>query len=322
MQRFVLRRLASATVLFFLVLTATFFFIQAVPGEPSRLYENPQVSAETRAEIRAAYGLDRPLPEQYVRWLGSVLRGDLGVSFSARRPVFDVLVERLPATVLLVAAGVGLELLLGFSLAVAAARRPGGRLDRAARWLSVLLYSTPVFVVGILLIELFAVRLPLFPAQQMLSAGAASKGFFGQALDLASHLVLPALTLGLVRCGPTLRFLRNSLLDVLEQDYIRTARVKGLSERRVLWVHAVPNAVAPIIQRLGISLPLLLSSTLVLEIVFSWPGLGTAIYAAIFQRDYPVVLGATALSAVLVVAGSLAADLAHAWVDPRVRDHV
>lgn len=322
MQRFLLRRLGSAALLLFLVLTATFFFIQAVPGEPSRLYENPRISPEAADRIRVAYGLDRPLAEQYVRWLGSVVRGDLGVSFSSRRPVFDVLIERLPATLVLVLAGVGIELLIGFGVAVGVAKHPGGRLDRLARWMSVAFYSMPIFVVGIVLIEIFAVQLPWFPAQQMLSAEAAHMGPVGKALNLLSHLVLPALTLGLVRCGPTLRFLRNNLLEVLEQDYIRTARVKGLSESRVLWMHAVPNALAPIIQRLGVSLPLLLSSTLVLEIVFSWPGMGSTIYSAIFQRDYPVVLGTTAMAAVLVVAGSLAADLAHAWVDPRVRDHV
>jgi peptide/nickel transport system permease protein len=257
-----------------------------------------------------------------VHWLGSVVRGDLGVSFSARRPVFDVLTERLPATLVLVLAGVGVELLIGFGVAVGLAKYPGGRLDRLARWLSVAFYSTPIFVLAIVLIEVFAVQLHWFPSQQMLSAQAAHMGPFGKALDLLSHLVLPELTLGLVRCGPTLRFLRNNLLEVLEQDYIRTARVKGLSEARVLWVHAVPNALAPIIQRLGISLPLLLSSTLVLEIVFSWPGMGNVIYSAIFQRDYPVVLGSTAMAAVLVVVGSLAADLVHAWIDPRVRDRV
>lgn len=322
MHRFALRRLGSASLLLLFVLTATFFFIQAVPGEPARLYENPQMSEETRQQIRVAYGLDQPVSVQYVRWLSAVVQGDLGTSFSARRPVRSLLLERLPATIVLVAAGVAIELLLGFGLAVAAARRPGGRLDQSARWLSVLFSATPVFVVGILLIEFFAVQLPIFPAQQMLSADAAAKGWFGKALDLAAHLVLPALAIGLVRCGPTLRFLRNSMLDVLHQDYIRTARVKGLSERRVLWFHAVPNALAPIIHRLGVSLPILLSGTLVLEIVFAWPGLGSTIYAAILQRDYPVVLGATAMSAVLVVVGSLAADLVHAWVDPRVRDDV
>ncbi|MDA8020198.1 MAG: ABC transporter permease [Thermoanaerobaculia bacterium] len=322
MLRFVFRRLASAILLLYLVLTTTFFFIQAVPGEPERLYENPRISEEATSRIRAAYGLDRPVHEQYFRWLGSVLQGDWGTSFSAGRPVFQVLSQRLPATVVLVLAGVGIELGAGFLLAVAAVRSPGGRFDRAARWFSVLFYSTPVFVVGIVLIEVFAVQIPIFPAQQMMSADAASKGLVGKTLDLLSHLALPALALGLVRCGPTLRFLRNSLLEVLDRDYIRTARTKGLSESRVLWFHAVPNAVAPIIQRLGVSLPLLLSSTLVLEIVFSWPGLGTAIYSAIFQRDYPVVLATTAMSAVLVVAGSLAADLAHAWVDPRIRDRV
>lgn len=322
MQRFLLRRVASASLLLFLVLTATFFFIQAVPGEPSRLYENPYISDEARQAIRASYGLDRPLPEQYVRWLASVVQGDLGVSFSARRPVLDLLLERLPATTLLVLAGVAIELAIGLCTALAVARRPCSGFDRAALWLSVLLYATPVFVLGIVLIEIFAVQLGLFPAQQMLSSEAARMGPWGRCLDLLSHLALPALTLGLVRCGPTLRFLRNNLLEVLEQDYIRTARAKGLSRRRVLWVHALPNAVAPIIQRLGVSLPLLLSSTLVLEIVFSWPGLGTTVYGAVFQRDYPVVLGATALTAVMVTLGSLGADLAHAWVDPRVRSRV
>lgn len=322
MLRFVLRRLGSAAVLLFLVLTATFFFIQLVPGEPSRLYENSTISPEAVDRIRVAYGLDRPLPERYVRWMGAVLRGDLGVSFSARRPVLDVLLERLPATAVLVLAGVAIELALGFFLAVAVARRPGGVADGLSRWLSVLFYSTPVFVLGIFLIEIFSVQLGLFPAQQMLTAGADRLPAGRRILDLLWHLALPALTLGLVRCGPTLRYLRNNLLEVLEQDYIRTARAKGLSESRVLWRHAVPNAMAPIIQRLGVSLPLLLSSTLVLEIVFAWPGIGSTIYGAIFQRDYPVVLGTTALSAVLVVAGSLAADLAHAWVDPRVRERV
>lgn len=319
MAGFVSRRLASAAFLLFLVLSATFFLVHLAPGEPAKLLQNERISQETREELQRFYGLDRPLPERYLSWLGGALRGDLGVSHHHGRPVMDVLLGRLPATTVLVAAGVAIELLLGFVLALAVARRPGSAFDQASRWLSVLLYSTPVFVLGLFLIEILAVRWPLFPAQQMLSAEAAHWPLGRRLLDLLHHLALPALTLGLVRCGPTLRFLRNNLLEIVEQDYVRTARAKGLGEARVLWVHALPNAVGPVIQRLGVSLPLLLSGTLVLEVVFAWPGLGQVVYAAVFQRDYPLILAATAFTAALVVLGSFLADVVHAWIDPRLR---
>ncbi|MEL7061642.1 MAG: ABC transporter permease [Acidobacteriota bacterium] len=319
MLDFTLRRLAASLLLLFLVLTATFFLIHLAPGEPSRLFENPRLSAEGRDELRRLYGLDRPLGEQYLRFLAATARGDWGISLSQRRPALEVLIERLPATFLLVAAGVALEHLFGVLGGVVLALRSGSVLDHVGRWLSQAVNAVPAFLLGIALIDLLALRLGWFPVGQMRSEAAARWGPWARLLDVLHHLALPALTLAFARAGGVLRFVRNELLSVLSQDYVRSARARGLGRTRVLWVHALPNALGPLIQRLGVSLPLLASGTLILEVVFSWPGLGLTTYRAILQRDYPVVLAATALSAGLVVVGSLAADLAHAWLDPRLR---
>lgn len=321
MRRFVLRRLGSAALLLLLVLTLTFFLIHLAPGEPTRLYENQFQSEQMRESLRRLYGWDRPLWEQYLRWLKAALTGDWGASLSQRRPVFELLMSRLPATTLLVFAGVLIEHAVGLWIGVQAARRPGGAFDRLAIRAALVLHSIPGFVLGLLAIEWLAVRWPLFPPQHMTSVDHESLSAWGRLLDLAHHLALPALVLGLARCGAVVRFVRSGLLEVLGQDFIRTARAKGLSEARVLWAHALPNAAGPLVQRLGVNLPALLSGTIVLEVVFAWPGLGTAVYTAILQRDYPVVMAATALSGALVLLGSLAADLAHAWLDPRVRSH-
>jgi len=320
MSAFLLRRLGSALLLLLLVLTFTFFLIHLAPGEPTRLYENQYVSEEMRQSLRRLYGWDKPLWEQYLRWLKAALSGDWGASLSQRRPVFELLMSRLPATALLVLVGVVIEHLLGLWIGVEAARRPGGLFDRIALRAALIFHSMPAFVLGLLAIEWLAVRWSIFPPQHMTSVDHATLGASARLFDLAHHLALPALVLGLVRCGAVVRFVRSGMLDVLGRDFIRTARAKGLSEARVLWVHALPNTLGPLIQRLGVSLPGLLSGTVVLEVVFAWPGLGTAVYGAILQRDYPVIMAATALSGILVLLGNLAADLAHAWLDPRVRD--
>lgn len=303
-----------------LVLTATFFLIHIAPGEPSRLFDNPRISADKRQELRRVYGLDRPLAEQYVTWMGSVLKGDWGHSISLGRPAFEVLLEKMPNTCLLVAAGIVVEHALGLALGLVAAARAGSFLDRQIRVLSLVLFSIPAFWLALLAIELLTVRWGLFPTQQMRSEGAHLLPPFEQMLDVLHHLVLPGLILGVARCGAVVRFVRNGLLEVLSQDYIRTARAKGLSPARVLWVHALPNALVPLVQRFGLALPMLLSGTLVIEVVFAWPGVGFAVFQAILQRDYPVILASTAMSGALVALGNLMADLLHAWLDPRVRD--
>ncbi len=319
MLRFILRRLGASALLLFLVLTATFFLIQIAPGEPARLFDNPRISADKRQELRQVYGLDQPLGRQYLTWMGSVVRGDWGSSISLGRPAMEVLLEKLPNTCLLAAAAVTIEHVLGFILGLLAAARAGSPADRLIRVLSLVLYSVPVFWLAMLAIELLTIRWGFFPTNQMRSDGARSLPALEQAMDILHHLALPALILGIARCGAVVRFVRNGLLDVLSQDYIRTARAKGLSPARVLWVHALPNALIPLVQRFGLALPILLSGSLIIEVIFSWPGVGFAIFQAVMQRDYPVIMASTAMSGALVVLGNLLADLLQAWLDPRVR---
>ena len=319
MFRFILRRIGASVLLLFLVLTATFFLIHIAPGEPSLLFDNPRISAERRQELREVYGLDQPLGLQYITWMGSVLRGDWGTSISLNRPAFDVLMERMPNTCLLVAAALIIEHVLGFLLGLIAAARAGSALDRQIRVVSLVLYSVPAFWFAILAVEVLTVRWPLFPTNQMRSDQAHLLPPLEQVLDILHHLALPALILGIARCGAIVRFVRNGLLDVLSQDYIRTARAKGLSPARVLWVHALRNSLIPLVQRFGLALPFLLSGSLVIEVVFAWPGVGFAIFQAMLQRDYPVILAATAMTGALVTMGNFLADLLHAWLDPRVR---
>ena len=322
MLRFTLRRLGASALLLFLVLTATFFLIHLAPGEPSRLFDNPRVSAEMRQELRQVYGLDRPLVLQYLTWMGSVLKGDWGYSISLGRPAFDVLLQKMPNTCLLVAAAVVVEHALGLLMGLLAAARAGSIVDRWIRLCSLVLFSIPAFWLALLAIEVLTVRWGWFPTQQMTSEGAHLLPPFARALDLLHHLVLPATILGLARCGAVARYVRNGLLDVLNQDFVRTARAKGLSPARVLWVHALPNALVPLVQRFGVALPILLSGSLVIEVVFSWPGVGFAVFQATLQRDYPVILASTAMTGALVALGSFLADLLQAWLDPRVRDAI
>ncbi len=319
MIEFTLRRLGAALLLLYLVLTATFFIVHLAPGEPAKLFMNPRISEEQRQQMRQVLGLDRSLGRQYLAWMGAALRGDWGTSFSFGRPATDLLRETMPATCLLVAGVALVEYGLGVSLGLWAAARAGGRLDRLARVLSLFFYAMPSFWLALIAIEILTVRWQLFPTNQMTSDTARYLPLWGQALDLLHHLVLPALALGLVRCGAVVRFVRNGMLEVLQQDYIRTARAKGLRPARVLWVHALRNAIIPIVQRLGFTLPALLSGAVIIEVIFSWPGVGQLVYMAMLQRDYPLILAATALSAALVILGNLGADLLHAWLDPRVR---
>ncbi len=320
MSGFLLRRFAGSLVLLLLVLTTTFFLLRLIPGDPTNVAEDQRLNREQQENLRRIYGLDRPLPEQYVRWLSAVaLRGDLGISYSQGRPVSAALLEAIPATAILASAALAVEILAALLLGVAAARRQGTRLDHAIRTATLIFYSVPGFWLGLMAILLFSYVWPILPASHMHSVDADRMSGFGRLLDLGWHLILPASVLGLTNAGGTSRFVRASFLEVMGQDYIRTARAKGLTERRVVWVHGMRNALVPLIQILALSLPALLSGSLITEVVFSWPGLGRLTFNAILTRDYPVVLGVTAFSAVVVVAGNFLADVFHALVDPRVR---
>ena len=321
MIRFILRRLAASLLLLYLVLTATFFLLHLAPGSPAVLLaEDQRVPVEQRENLRRLYGLDRPLPVQYARWLGAMARGNWGTSFTYQRPVTAVLFEAVPATLLLTAAALLVEQVLGLAFGIAAARRPGSGVDHAIRIVSLLLYSQPGFWIALMAMLLFSLVWPILPAGHMYSIGAEEMGRGARLLDLLRHLILPAGVLGVSQAGSVVRYVRASLLEVLGQEYIRAARAKGISERRVVWVHALRSALPPLIQVLALSFVTMLSGAIIAEIIFSWPGLGRLMFEAILTRDYPLVLAATAFSAIMVLLANLAADLLHALADPRVRD--
>ena len=259
MTAFLLRRLAASLLLLLLVLTFLFFFVHLIPGDPIRLFEGQHLIPAQEQRLQRIYGLDRPLPEQYLAWISSVARWDWGTSIAQQRPVAAVLGEALPATAILGLAAMGVEYALTLLLGIAAALRRGTALDHAIRIVTLLLFSQPVFWLGLMAVLLFSYVWPVLPASHMHSVDADLMSPAGRLLDLARHLVLPALVTGLGTAGGNARYLRASLIEVMGQDYIRAARAKGLSERRVVWVHGLRNAVVPLIQVLAISLPLLLS---------------------------------------------------------------
>lgn len=322
MLYYIARRLAVSALLLFGVLTATFFLIHLAPGDPTELLGDPRLSKAEREQIGALYGLDKPIPIQYLNWMGGVARGDLGTSVVHHRSATQVLAERLPASILLALAALFLEHVLGLLIGVTSTFRRGTFLDRQLRNLALVLFSLPIFWLGLVLIDVFAVRVGLFPINMMRSDNAAAFTPIGQVLDVLHHLTLPALTLALAGCGGVARFVRRGLAEILDRDYIRSARALGLGPWRILWRHALRNTLSPLLQRLGVALPALMSGTLILEVIFAWPGVGSATFEAILQRDYPVILASTILSGVLAIGSTLLVDVLLAWVDPRVRDAV
>lgn len=319
MPGFLLRRLAASLLLLWLVLTLTFFLIHLAPGDPIHLVEDQRLTQEQRERLERVYHLDRPLAEQYFAWLGAVvLDGDWGISFSQQRPVSRVIADFLPRTCLLAGAALLVEYGAALGLGIAAARRRGAT-DHLVRIVSLLLHAQPLFWLGLMSILLFSYVWPILPAGGFPSQNGGATGPLARSLDLLRHLALPALVLGLYQAGSTLRFVRGSLLEVMSRDFIRAARAKGLSETRVVWVHGLRNALTPLIQIFGVALPSLLGGALVIEAVFSWPGIGWLTFTSVGTRDYPVLLATTALSGALVAAGSLVADLLHAAANPVVR---
>lgn len=322
MAAFLLRRVLQGVIVVAIVATIVFTLIHLAPGDPfSSALENPTVTESVRETWRRAYGLDRPLGEQYVRYLGSVLRGDLGFSFSLQRPVADAIGDALPNTLLLMSAGLFGGFALGIAVAVAQVRRHRRRTDRVLGSVSLALFSVPDFWLALLILVVFAWWIPLFPI-----GGAVDPVMYdmlspaGQLADRARHLVLPALTLTLLYFPLIARHQRAALLDVLPSDYVTTARAKGVHERAVISRHALRNALLPIITLLGVAFPALLTGAVFIEKVFAWPGMGSLIVGSIGSRDYPLLMAAVLMASVFVVTGSILADLLYRSLDPRMRD--
>lgn len=317
MRRRFAARLGQSIVVTFIVATISFVAIRAAPGDP---FSYDRLSSRQRDELRRQRGWDRPVPEQYARYLVNTARGDFGYSFVKQQPVSAALAEAVPRTLLLACTALVLSFLIGVGLGVLQAAR-GGWFDRVSSAVILICYSVPDFWGALVMLTVFTLWWRLFPPGDMVTAVehdymAAWPAF----LDSLRHLVLPVASLTLLSLASIARYQRAAMLDVLPSDFIRTARAKGVTERGLIWRHAFRNALTPMVTILGLTLPAFLGGAVFIERVFNWPGLGTLAADAIEARDYDLVTGTIIVGAVLVIVGNLLADLLHAAIDPRVRE--
>jgi peptide/nickel transport system permease protein len=315
------RKVVQAFVTICAILVLNFLMFRMMPGSPDRVIKNPNLTEETRAAMRARWGLDKDLfPDQLVAYVQATATGDLGYSIFYRgQPVTDVLAASVGPTILLVGLAEIFAIIGGLAIGAYAGWKRGGKTDSIGTGASLILYSMPYFVIGMPLIIVFAAGLGWFPTSGMSTPGMSRQPLFEQAWDLGSHLVLPlvAVTLGLL--GSYSILMRSSIIDTRSEDYITTARAKGLGDGRILRSHAFPNALLPMVTLIAINLGYVIAGAITAEIVFSWPGLGTLTIHALSARDYPVLQGIFLLVAVSVVIANLIADIVYGYLDPRVR---
>lgn len=304
MASYAIRRLLQAALILLGVSFITFFLLYVLPADPVRQIAGRSATPQTVANIRAQLGLDQPFLVQYWHYLSGLLQGDMGRSYLQKTEVATLIMARLPASLLLMAAGIGAELVIGLSMGVIAAIWRGRAVDNGLMMTSFVTVSAPQFVVALLLLYVFAVKLGWFPI-----------GGYGT----AAHLVLPAMTLGILGSGWYARMMRSSMIEVLRADFVRTARAKGLSRSRVILRHAVPNAILPVIAMIGIDIGIFMGGIVVVEGVFGWPGIGQLAWQAIQRVDIPIIMGVTLVSACAIVLGNLLADLVTPLIDPRIR---
>ncbi len=325
MTGYILRRLLGLIPLLIGIIAITFLVIHLAPGKPTSLESqfNPKVSQEVRQRLEKLYGLDQPLRVQLARWAGRLARGDLGRSFIDDRSVTVKIMERIPVTLTINVLSLALILLIAIPLGVLAATRPHGFFDRATTLFVFLGFSTPTFWLALLLMSWLGVQLGWLPVSGLHALDAERMTQWERCWDLARHLVLPVGVAAFGGLAGISRFMRTSMLNVLRQDFIRTARAKGLSEGAVLFKHALRNACLPIVTILGLSVPGLIGGSVIFETIFAIPGMGRLYFEAVMARDYPLVMGVLTIGAVLTLLGNLLADVAYAMVDPRIRlgDH-
>ncbi|TKT76289.1 ABC transporter permease [Aquamicrobium sp. LC103] len=314
MAAYTLRRLLAAIPVLFGLTLLVFLMMALIPGDPATAILGSYATPDNVARLNAALGLDKPLPQQYLIWLGNLFQGDLGRSYALNRPVLDEVLERFSATLILAGTSLVICSVLGLLAGIVSAVRQFGWTDRIVTFIVLVGISTPSFFLGLLLILLFAVKLRLFPASGMYAVYGG-----GDLADLLHHLVLPALTLSVVAAGVVARLTRTSMLEVLRQDYIRTARAKGLTELRVIYRHAFKSALVAVIPVIGIQAGFVLGGAVYIETVFQWPGIGAMLVNAISTRDILLVQGGVLVVAASYVLFNLAADLFQSILDPRLR---
>lgn len=323
MTTWLIRRLLIGALTFLGITIATFTLVHSVPGDPISFYIGRagahSVPPETLAQIRREFHLDRPLPEQYLHWLRGVLTLDFGHSIADRRPVRDVIAEKLPNTLQLNVLAFSIAALLGIPIGLWSSTRHGRLSERAAAVGFFLMYSLPTFWVALLVMQLFAVKLEWLPLLGMVSDDYAELPAMERLLDRMRHLTLPVLTLTYAQVAIFARFSKSAVTEVIRQDYITAARARGAGQAAILFRHAFRNALIPLITLLGLSIPYLLSGSVIVEQIFQWDGVGLLYYRAILTRDYPIVMGLTVVTAIVTLLAGLLADLLYGLADPRVR---
>ena len=325
MFRYLLRRLLGAIPLVLGILTLIFFLMHLAPGDPTSRYFDPTISPEVMDQMRQNLGLDEPVPVQYMKWMGAFLTGDFGYSFSYMRPISQILPEVMWNTVQLTFMALLVIFGLGMLIGIFQAVRQYSVADNVLTFVALFFYSMPGFWLALMLILIFSLKASQwgwavqFPASQMTSGGYEFMTTGEQIRDRFMHLILPSIALGVGSAAGVARYMRGSLLEVIRQDFVRTARAKGLEERVAIFKHALRNALLPIITLLGLTLPFLFSGAVLIEVIFAWPGMGRLIVDAVFQRDYPLIMATSFVIAVFVILGNLLADVLYAIADPRIR---
>ncbi len=312
MGRYILQRLIGMLAVMFTVVTIVFIIVRIAPGDPAAVMLGPDATPQDISQLRTRLGLDQPLLVQYALFLGQLIRGDLGESIFLNRPVLTALADRAEPTFFLTLFAITIASAIAIPIGILSAYRRGSLFDQATTTVAMLAASIPSFWLGLLLIQYFAVRLGVFPVS----------GYGGPGASLATrlyHLVLPAFALGIVSSALILRFTRASMLDVLNDDYVRTARSKGMGEFRVVMKHAFKNALIPVLTVIGITAALLVSGAVVTETVFGLPGIGSLVVSAVLRRDYPVIQGALLIIAALYVLINFVIDMLYLVIDPRVK---
>lgn len=318
MVGYVIRRLLQIIPVLLMVITINFALVRMAPGDPAVILAGKDGPKERVELIRRQLGLDRPVIEQYLIYLRGVAQGDLGTSYSFKQPVRAIILDRLPATLLLTGTAFLFSSLIGIGLGIWSARANNTWLDRAIGGIALTLYSVPVFWLGLLLLLVFGVHLHLLPTQGMRTVTKALTGWRAF-VDVARHLVLPGITLAVVQVAEYLRLSKASMVETLGKQYIRTARAKGLAERKIFYKHALRNAMIPTVTAVGLRMGFLFSGAAVIEIVFGWPGIGRILYNAVFARDYPLLLGGFIVTALTVSLSNLVVDLSYRLIDPRIK---
>ncbi len=317
---FAIRKIASAFITIFLIICFNFVLFRLVPGDPVRmLFRDPRVSPQRIQEMYERFGLDKPIWEQFIAYLQQLFfHGDLGYSFARGAPVLDVILSRLPQTLILILTALIIAVIVGTVLGAIAGWKTGTKFDSIIVTLSLGMYSIPTFVLGLILLLIFAVHLGIFPLGGMTTIGA---GFTGWDYwrDVAWHLVLPAAAIIIWYIGEYVIITRNSMQDVLEQDYITAARAKGLKESTILRKHALRNAILPVVTITGLNAAFAVAGIIEAETVFGWPGIGRLMYSSVMARDYPVLQGLFLMFAVAVVLANLVVDLIYGYIDPRIK---